>query len=215
MNSLIIAGGHIDLPFAKKVLESRAWDQVIAADAGICFCAETGFTPDMILGDFDSADPEDLRRYRETVPGSILTFPARKDETDTELAMDCAISAGMDSITILGGTGSRMDHVLGNIQLLARAMEAGVTCFLLDQNNRIRLIREKLTLYRDEQFGSYVSLIPFTPAVEGLTLTGFAYNVENFTLHSGSSRGISNEIADQRAQISMTRGILTVIESRD
>ncbi len=215
MNSLIIAGGHIDLPFAKKVLESRTWDQVICADAGMRLCLEYDILPDIIIGDFDSAQDEDLRAFSERCPERIRTYPSAKDETDTELALDCALDAGADEITILGATGSRLDHVLGNIQMLKRALDAGAVCFLLDPHNRVRMIREGIRLRRDEQFGRYVSLIPFTPTVEGLKLTGFAYETEGLKLRSGTSRGISNEIRDEEAAVTFDEGTLIVIESRD
>ncbi len=214
-NILIITGGHTDLPFVKSVIESENWDQLITADAGMSLCKELGLEPDVILGDFDSADPMDVKHFRETSPELLRTFPSEKDETDTELAVECAIDAGADRITILGWMGSRMDHTLGNIQMLKKAMDAGVDCFLVDPNNRIRMISGNLTMNRGEQFGDYVSLIPFTPEVKGLCLTGFVYEVEDLNLESGTSRGISNEIRDERADIEFQSGILIVIESRD
>ncbi|MCC8142054.1 MAG: thiamine diphosphokinase [Lachnospiraceae bacterium] len=215
MNSMIITGGQIDLPFAKTILESQAWDLVISADLGLHFCLEAGVVPDVILGDFDSVEPKDLAYAQEHYPERLFRFPAEKDETDTELAVDCALRAGADRITILGGTGDRMDHVLGNVQMLKKALDAGAVCFLMDPHNRIRMIREDLTMNREAQFGDYVSLIPFTPEVEGLSLTGFVYEVEDLTLQSGTARGISNEIRDEEALISFQNGILLVIESRD
>ncbi len=216
MNSLIITGGHIDLPFAEKIYKSTVWDQVIAADAGLRFCLEEGIVPDLMIGDFDTAgSAEDLCAFLGRFPERIKTFPAVKDETDTELALECALDAGADEITILGGTGSRLDHVLGNVHILARALDAGADCCLVDPHNRIRMIREGLTLRRDEQFGQYVSLIPFDGTVEGLTLTGFAYETGDLTLGIGTSRGISNEIRDDEARIEFSGGTLLVIESAD
>ncbi len=215
MNSLIITGGHLDLPFAKQVWESRDWDPVVCADAGLRFCREAGVTPDVIIGDFDSAVPEDLQFFRARHPGRIETFPSAKDETDTELALECALGAGAERITILGGTGDRLDHVLGNVQLLKKALDAGAACFLLDPHNRVRMIRDGLTLRKKEQFGRYVSLLPFTPEVRGLTLSGFAYEAEDLTLRCGTARGVSNEIRDEEAVLSFDDGILLVIESRD
>ncbi|MCD7980853.1 MAG: thiamine diphosphokinase [Clostridiales bacterium] len=214
-NSLIITGGHTDLPFTKKQLQEEVWDCVICADSGLDFCREAGFLPDVILGDFDSADPDALRFFRERCPERIFTFPAQKDETDTELALQYAIREGAGRITVLGATGTRLDHVLGNIHLLKQAMDADTDCCILDAHNRIRMIRRSLVIRRDGQFGRYVSLIPFTPEVRGLTLTGFAYEVRDFTLASGSARGVSNEIREDEARIEMKSGILLVIESRD
>ncbi len=213
--SLIIAGGHIDLPFAKDIWNAQEWNQVIGVDSGLRFCLEADVLPDAILGDFDSVHPEDLEHFREVCPKRIETFPVEKDETDTELAVDRAIREGADAITILGGTGSRIDHLLGNVQLLKQALDAGVACEIIDSSNRIRMIRKRLTIRKKEQFGDYVSLLPFTPEVKGLTLTGFAYEARDLVLSSGTTLGISNEITADKAEISLREGLLLVIESRD
>ncbi len=213
--SLIITGGSIDRPFAIKVWNAQEWDQVIGVDSALRFCVEEGLIPDVILGDFDSAHPEDVEHFREMFPERVETFPSEKDETDTELAVDCAIRAGADKITILGGTGTRVDHLLGNVQLLKRALDDKVSCVLVDPNNRIRMIRKKLTIKKKEQFGDYVSLLPFTTEVKGLTLTGFEYDVRDIVLSAGTTRGISNEIREEEAVISFREGLLLVIESRD
>lgn len=215
MNVLIITGGRIESRFAVNYINEQEWDRILSADAGLVFCRKAGVIPDRILGDFDSADPATLAWYQERYPERIVRFPAEKDETDTELALMDAIDAGASRVTILGGTGSRLDHVLGNIHLLKMAMDAGVECFLVDEHNRIRMTDKGLTLHKSRQFGHYVSLIPFTPAVAGLTLNGFAYDVEEFTLLSGKARGVSNQIAEETAHIALREGVLLVIESRD
>ena len=67
----------------------------------------------------------------------------------------------------------------------------------------------------NKQFGTYLSLLPFTPQVTGITLKGVKYPLENAILNSGISLGISNEIVDDRAEIMFQDGILLGIESRD
>ncbi len=214
-SSVIVTGGHTDLPFVISYLQTRTWDQVIAADSGLHPCLAADISPDVILGDFDSVDSADLRRMEEQYPERIHRFPAEKDETDTELAVSYALESGAEHITILGGTGSRVDHMLGTLQMLRKALDAGAACELVDPHNRVRVVKEGLTLRRKEQFGDYVSLIPATSRVEGLTLTGFAYEVRDFTLESGTARGISNVIRDETATIAFRSGLLWVIESKD
>lgn len=215
MDTLIVSGGTIDRDFAADYIGGRRFDLVIAADRGIDFCREAGMTPDLILGDFDSADSAALRYFTDHVPGRIRRYPAKKDETDTEIALAEAIRAGSGDIAILGATGTRLDHVLGNIQILRRALIAGVSCCLVDAHNRIRLLRGDFALRKEEQFGTYVSLIPFTETVRIRALRGFVYNVENYELRSGIAVGVSNEIAEDTAKICVDEGILVLIESRD
>ena len=212
---LIISGGSIDIGFSREYIRREYFDMVISADSGMEFCRKAELLPDLILGDFDSARPETLAFFREKCPERIETFPARKDWTDTELAIMKALEAGAGKITVLGGTGTRLDHVMGNIHLLKQALDAGAECVLTDPHNRIRMIAGMRKLKKKEQFGKYVSLVPFTPQVTGLTLQGFAYNVENVTLEAGTSLGISNEIQDEEAVINFREGILLVMESRD
>ena len=85
----------------------------------------------------------------------------------------------------------------------------------MDANNRIHLIDHPLVIRKDSQYGKYVSLIPYTEQVSGLTLQGFKYSLENAVLHGFCSLGVSNEIVDEEAAISFTQGILIVIESCD
>ena len=85
----------------------------------------------------------------------------------------------------------------------------------MDENNYITLVENGTILKRNEQFGKYVSLIPFNGSVQGLFIKGMKYNVSNLQMGGFNSLGISNEIEDEAAEISFEKGILIVIESRD
>ena len=212
---LIISGGSIDADFTRRYLAERTYDMIISADSGMEFCRKTGILPDLILGDFDSASSRTLDFFKEECPDRIEAFPAEKDWTDTELALMRALDAGADQITILGATGTRLDHVAGNIHLLKKALDAGVLAFLVDKNNRIRMTDGPVKLLKKTQFGKYVSLLPFSSRVTGLTLRGFAYGLEDFDLSWGRTLGISNEIQEEEALITFREGILLVMESCD
>lgn len=108
-----------------------------------------------------------------------------------------------------------MDHAIANIHILKDALESEILCQILDEHNRIYLINKEMTLEKEKIYGKYVSLIPLTSTVEGLTLTGFKYPLNNYDLPVGTSLGISNEMIEDRAHIKMEKGILIVIESRD
>ena len=215
MNTLIVTGGSIDYKFACEYLKKYTWDYVVCADAGMKFCHTAGIQPDLILGDFDSVDDASYTYFKETCPERMEQFPTHKDETDTELALLRAIAAGADAVTMIGATGTRIDHLLENIQMLKLALDRGVPCQIVDDHNRIRMVDGQIMLQKSDQFGKYVSLLPFTPEVTGITLKGFAYEVENFTLVSGIARGVSNELEAETASITCQNGILLVIESRD
>lgn len=115
----------------------------------------------------------------------------------------------------MGATGTRLDHVLGNIELLGIGLKAGIPIQICDAHNRIRMIDRGMTLARKEQFGTYVSLIPYTECVEHLTLTGLKYPLTDACLRGFCSLGVSNEIVADTAEISFESGILLVVESKD
>lgn len=218
MQSLIISGGSLNKDFALSYIRKYSFGFTVAADRGMDFFYEHKIIPDYIVGDFDSADPGVLQYFRNLHDGQrpeILQFEPEKDETDTELAIRIAIQQGCDDIHLLGAMGSRADHMLGNLHLLGAAMKQGVVCRMVDENNRIRMICQGMSLRREEQYGNYVSLFPFTPQVKGLTLTGFQYPLKEYTLECYHSLGVSNEIIAEEAEISFQEGVLLVVESKD
>lgn len=212
---LIVSGGQIEDAFVDGLLAEGQYQTVIACDSGMEYFRRAGRCPDLILGDFDSAGQETLQYFREQTDVNIERFPAKKDWTDTQLAVERALALRPQRIDLVGATGSRMDHMLGNIQMLALSHERGVPMYLLDPHNRIRLLEHAVTIRRSEQFGDYVSLLPFTECVRGITLHGMKYPLSNATLTQGVSLGISNEITDEQARIELTEGLLLVIESKD
>ncbi len=217
METLIVSGGYLDSEFACAYMRQYPCELVIAVDSGMEFFYEHGLIPDYIVGDFDSVKTEVLQYFQnmEQKKPVILQFQPEKDETDTELAMRTAIEKGTKRIHLLGATGSRVDHMIGNIHLLGAAMKQRVECFMVDKHNRIRMIERGMVLKQQEQYGNYVSLFPFTPQVRGLTLTGFKYPLNCYTLECYHSLGVSNEIVEEKAEISFDQGVLLVVESKD
>lgn len=212
---LIVSGGSVDDAFVRFLLAKNQYAYRIACDRGMEFFWRQGLCPDEILGDFDSADVQIVSYFQKQEQVKLEQFPAEKDWTDTELAVRRALELAPTEIHLVGATGSRLDHVLGNLQLLQLGLEQGVPIFLLDTHNRIRLINRSLVLEKKEQYGTYVSLIPYNGTVRGLTLRGMKYPLENAELHLGSTLAVSNEIAAEQAEIRFADGMLLVVEARD
>lgn len=188
---------------------------IIAGDRGLEALYQLKIIPNHVVGDFDSVSPEILEFYKKQPQIIFHTYNAEKDNTDTDIALKLAIQLKSSKVTILGALGKRMDHALANIHILKDALEANIPCQILDEYNRIYLINKEMTLEKNKVFGKYVSLIPLTSTIEGLTLTGFKYSLNHYTLPIGTSLGISNEIIGDIAHIEMKNGILIVIESKD
>lgn len=215
----IFSGGEIQEEFAAAYCNTNRADWIIAVDGGLSFVDRIGLQPTHIVGDFDTVDAELLKRYQSDKRIVIREFQPEKDWTDGEIAVELALELRSMQIVMFGVLGSRIDHMLGNLHLLYVAEQKGASCEILDAYNRVRLLRSE-TLYTIEQktqFGKYVSLIPFTDRVEGITLKGFRYPLNDFTMtrFSNPTRGISNEIAEESGSIWFSDGILVCVESRD
>lgn len=213
--AVIISGGSLDPDFALAFLREEKPELLIGADRGICFLKEKGIHPTHIVGDFDSASGEALEYFKQFPEIPIRTFNPVKDFTDTAIAMELAMEEGADRIYILGGTGTRLDHVVANIKLLSHALERKKECVLMDAHNRIRLIDQPLTIEKKKQYGKYVSLFAFGGQVKGLTLRGFFYPLTEYDMEAENPLGVSNEITAENGEISFSSGKLLVMESKD
>ena len=216
MKTLIITGGNIDTDFALSFIEKLKADYVIGVDRGLLFCYEQKIMPDYIVGDFDSLPNGILEWYKKNSNVPVREYNPVKDATDTMIALEKALELKSSQIWILGGTGTRIDHALCNIHILKNAYLDGVGAYLVDSHNRISLPVEKhFYLEKEEQFVEYVSFFPLGEEVEGLTLKGFKYPLDGYCLRNLEGLGVSNEIVDERAEVSWETGILVMIESRD
>lgn len=213
--ALIISGGSIDIEFGSRYMREHLNALKVAVDSGMEFYYKQKILPDIIVGDFDSVSGQVINYFRQQKGISWIELVPEKDDTDTEAAVRRVIAEGCDTIHLLGATGSRLDHMLGNIQLLGIALTEGAEMFMVDANNRLRMIKQGITVRKSEQYGKYISLLPFTPNVMDVTLKGMKYPLLNFKLECYSSIGISNEIIEDEGVISFTDGVLLVIESRD
>lgn len=212
---LIVTGGPVKESFCRRYIASGEWDLVIAADRGLELLRECAVDPDLILGDFDSADQQVVSDYEKRFPERIRRYPSKKDETDTELALEQAFACPQKRIHILGALGGRTDHMLANIQLLLRAVKKGRICYLVGESCRIYMTDRPIVIYKSEQTGTLISLLAYGKDVKDLTLKGFAYETDHLTLAADSSRGISNYLTDEKGAISFSEGIILIIETTE
>lgn len=212
---MIISGGNVSDDFALALLEKEPWEILVGADRGICFLRKQGISPTHIVGDFDSSAKEDLEWFRKNPKISIRAYQPEKDFTDTQIAVELALELGAEEICILGGTGTRLDHVLANIRVLDLACRQRVSCTLIDEHNKIYLKKESFTISREQQYGKYVSLFTLGDPVLDLTLEGFHYPLRRYSMTGYDPLGVSNEIMQEEGKVNFSTGTLIVIESKD
>lgn len=213
MSTLIVTGGNVNTELLKKILEENKFETIIAADKGLEALNKINVMPNYIIGDFDSVNKTTLNQY-ENKNIEITYLKPEKDFTDTHMAIKLAIEKRAKHITIIGATGTRMDHTLANIHALNEALQNNVPTEIINENNRIMLINKKAKLIKNTNY-KYVSIIPLTTKITGVTLEGFKYNIENATINLGESIGVSNEQIEQEALIEIKEGIAILIYSKD
>ena len=212
-NILIISGGAFDVKKMSARLKGKKYDYIIAADSGAEYAASLGLKPDVILGDLDSVSAETLEHFKnEGCP--VKEFRPEKDETDFDIALKEAISLNPEKITILGATGTRLDHTFTTFFCIMRMLETGVDCEIIDPNNRIYFRNIDFVIRKKEQYGNFVSLVPVTESVI-LSIKGMKYPLENKKVFRGESLCQSNEIVNEKADISVSDGTVAVFESMD
>jgi thiamine pyrophosphokinase len=211
MKVVIIAGGT---PPKRELLENEMKESciIIAADSGANCLYDYSIVPDYLLGDFDSIDKNAFDYFSKS-SCIIEKHPVEKDDTDAQLALNKAFSLNASSIVLLGCTGSRLDHTLGNFGLLLQCLDNGVEASIKDSNNTIWLINKPISL--NGKKGDYFSVLPYGAPIKKLTINGAKYPLNNHTLELGSSLTLSNQFLDEIVEIEFNDGILLVTKSFD
>lgn len=211
MSALIIGNGK---KVNKNIIKNIKYDYVICADGGLDKAQDYGIMPDIIIGDFDSVDLSLLKQY-ELQNIRTLKFPAEKDFTDMELAIEHAISKGYKNITLIGASGSRLDHTLGNITLMEKYYKDGVHITIIDNNNEIKIISDNSELIIKFKQSIYISMIPVTDEIQGLSMEGFKYPLKDVEVKRGSTLLISNQIISSQGIIRLKKGTAILFISKD
>ncbi|MDD4377307.1 MAG: thiamine diphosphokinase [Eubacteriales bacterium] len=207
MANCLIFTSYLEYP-ERISLQKKYFDYIICADGGYIIAEQLGFKPNLIIGDFDSSNPPRI------ADAFVVTLSKEKDITDTEAAVKKACEMGFTDITILGGTGGRLDHTLGNIGLLDKYNSPGRSISLLSYQNYVFLIENTTISIRKNDF-KYLSVISHSNISTGVFIRGVKYPLSHADLTNSTTLGISNEITDEKAIIKVTNGKLLVILSKD
>ena len=216
MNTVLICGGEINDEFSLVCLKQIKPDCIIGVDKGLEFCYRNHVIPDWILGDFDSISKEVIDWYRKQQEIPIRQYKPEKDDTDTRLGMELALKFGSDKIFLLGATGGRLDHYMGNLQSLLITARKEKEGWILDEQNAITVRKAgKICIHKEEQFGKYVSFFSMGDEVTGLSLTGFQYPLDGYTLKNSDGIAVSNQLLDDCGIIEFETGYLMMVLSKD
>ncbi len=206
---VIVAGGDLSLTLIPNIKKGH---YIIGADYGAYWLLAHGVTPNEAVGDFDSVSKEQMQLITECVP-LVRIYPKEKDYTDLELALQMAVKLKPQEINMYGVTGGRIDHTLAAIYLLEQYHNLSTKIVCIDEQNEIQLVTKALFVSKGKQY-KYYSLLPITNTVQ-LSLKGFSYPLHNAVIHRGKTIGISNELQLSKGVITVYKGKLLCVMSRD
>jgi thiamine pyrophosphokinase len=207
MEALVFAGGDpVDARW-RDALPVGAW--IVAADSGLEHVHALGLRADLVVGDMDSVAPDALERA--LAEGSAVeAYSTDKDATDLELALTAAKHAGATRVTVLGAGGGRLDHFHANVLLFASPEWEAFELHALIGTAHIVVVRWRAELRG--KVGSIVSLLAPAGPATGIRTHGLRWALTDDELIPGSTRGVSNEMTEPVATISLTGGVLLAIQ---
>ena len=209
MRALIVASGR---PSGGEAW--RSWvgtgDLVVGADGGAAQALAWGLTPHVVIGDMDSL-PDRARASLAANGCEFIVHPRAKDETDLELALSYVVERGCQEAIIFGALGGRLDHTIANLLLLALPRFAATQIRIVGDREEALLVRDGRSVAFEGLPGDLVSLLPLGGDASGVTTAGLAWVLGGDTLRFGSSRGVSNEMTDSTARITVEYGCLLVV----
>jgi len=141
----------------------------------------------------------------------ILRYPAEKDWTDLELAVDWALEQSPLSIAVFGAAGGRIDHTMANLALLEKGLHSGIPIALISGNESVRLIQGSLTIANAE-IGDCVSLLPIS-LFATVSTGGLKYPLISGKLFRGKGRGMSNVVESTPVSVNVESGVLAVVHA--
>ena len=207
--ALIVIGGHAPMSQALAYLDPDT--VIICADSGLDHALALGLTPNVFLGDMDSVSVASLERSRHE-DWEIITHDSDKDQTDTELALAYAVAHNFQHVTLLWGSGDRIDHILGVMAALADpSLSVMKTLLAWIGSDRVEILHGPKKLDSTAPIGSTLSLIPLGGSAHGVTTAGLMWNLDNEELSAHSARSVSNRVKKTSIQISIDRGVLAIV----
>ncbi len=189
------------LPTERLVVKPTTDDFIIAADKGFLSLEKLNLTPDLIIGDFDSLG------YEPDFPKKIV-LPVKKDLTDTAVAINYALDNGYRNIVVYGAAEGKTDHTLANIALCANASRCGAQIVSFGENTHFTAVTDGSLKFNSAT--GRVSVFAFGGKAEGVTLSGFEYELNDYNLDEFTPLGVSNRFNGNVSTVAVKNGTLIV-----
>lgn len=204
---VIGAAPEENVEYIRRIYQRMPDPLVLCADGGLQKARRLGIPWDLLIGDMDSGGESG-----ETGGAEQIRLPAEKDFTDAQSCLEEAVRRGCGAVVLTGASGGRLDHLLCNLHLLEALESRGVRGYLADAYNLVQILRngriQVPACYR------YFSLLPIDETLEGVTIRGARYPLENRTVLRADSLTVSNEAPEGAVEVQVRQGRAFLIFSR-
>lgn len=188
----------------------------VGVDRGALHLIDAGIRPLFVVGDFDSLTPAELQRVEEAVSDRHYAKP-EKDDTDTELALWLTFhDYHAESVRVLGISGGRMDHFLSNLLLPTQPRFAPYLAKLeyLDRQNHVLFLADGTRQLQPDAAYRYLGVVALG-ATQALTIRGAKYPLTDWSSDYPYSFASNEFLGDHSVTVSVNRGIIALIYSKD
>ena len=201
METIILANGAF--PKSEKLLQMlRNAGQIICCDGAVNKLLEINVEPSLIIGDLDSVKPAIKEKYA----GRILQIDDQ-NTNDLTKAVNWCTAKGMDKVIIMGATGEREDHSIGNIALLTDYARKTDVRMLTDYGEFIPVLKP---VFEFETFpGQQISIFSLDPGTCFFS-EGLKYPLDGLQLSSWWM-GTLNEALGKHVRLRMEGEVKAIV----
>ncbi len=205
--AIVFANGELGARAVKRAGIKKS-DFIVCVDGGLEHAFSLDIKPHLLIGDFDSAQAENVKAASDTGIDRI-THPTDKDASDLELALEELQQRKFNEVLLLGISGGRTDHGLFNWMLPALKSRA-YRLRLIDETVDAHVVNRVHPFKSTVQLGCIISLLPLRE-VAGVTTTGLEYPLSGASIKPGSTVGLSNVVCEKNVTIELTNGVLLMM----
>ena len=208
MQRCVIIGGAQIKNYNRIISKLNKEDFFIFCDSGLKHQEKLNIQPNLIIGDFDSIE-------KPKIDVETIVLPTVKDDTDTFYAVKEALKRGFNEYLLIGVTGNRLDHTLGNLSALLYLYNQGKDAKIIDDYS-VRQIVDNDPVIIDK--AKYFSLLNISGTATGVNIENAKYPLKDATVKSDYSYCVSNElIKEEKAKIYVKKGqmLLIIVEEEE
>jgi len=208
--AIVFANGELG-PQALQCAQITKDDLIVCVDGGLEHVLARNIKPHLLIGDFDSAQPESVKAVCDGSDADIerITHPKDKDASDLELALEELQHRNINDVLLLGISGGRTDHALFNWMLPALKARS-YRLRLIDETTDAHVVNRSHPFKSSVEPGNTLSLLVLRE-VAGVSTTGLEYPLRDASIKPGSTLGLSNVASKRTVSVELSSGVLLVM----